>query len=463
MGRKMKIEDEIIRAIKRQVAMEFNSRKSEEEIKIIITSVTNAYLNHNYDFKNSESILLKQNGKKRFIRRFIDEYSPENILCQCIKQIIDRIYKIKYPNRNKSIKLLFNTLCLLKNMSEFTIVKFDFKDYFNSVSSEYVFEKYIKDKLTDRSFLEIIKEFSKKTKYAFAGLRTSNVFSEIIAKDFDEVVKCELYSKGLIYYERYIDDTLIIFNENIDQDQIETIINNALNIIFYDDKINSSIKCKTCFNNSKFRYISKRLLSVSPGNIDYLGYEFKFTLINNECNIMYGITKEKQDKNKSRIDKIIKYYTDINSPNYNNIDLLRHRISAFSSRCVYRTKKYNSFLWKTKGFISNYGELRFLLGSNLIIPDTELFLKNMIIDGFTRAGLSLPYFIKGTNNKAGYDLYNNMNANKTLLFVEHIGYNKASLERLCRNIGIKIVDTNGKKRRYGNLVRDYLIEVKVGY
>jgi len=459
----MKIEDEIIRAIKRQVAMEFNTKKSEEEIKIIITDVTNAYINHNYDFRNLKSILLKQNGKKRFIRRFIGEYSPENILCQCIKQIIDRVYKLEYPNRNKSIKLLFNTLCVLKNMSEFTIVKFDFKDYFNSVSSNYVFEKYIKDKLIDRTFLEIIEEFTKKTKYAYAGLRTSNIISEIIAKDFDEVVKRELFYKGLIYYERYIDDTLLIFNENIDQDQIETIINNALNIVFYDDKIITSIRCKTRFNSNKFKYISKRILNNSSLNVDYLGYEFKITLLNNECNIMYGITKEKQDKNNSRINKIIKYYTDIKSPDYNNMELLRHRILAFSSRCVYRTKKYNSFLWKTKGFISNYSELRFLLESNLIMPDTEYFLKNMINDGFARAGLSTPYFIKGTHGKAGYNLYNNMNVNKTLLLVEHIGYNKSSLKKICYNIGIKIEDIKGKKRGYGNLVRTYLIKVKVGY
>jgi len=145
------------------------------------------------------------------------------------------------------------------------------------------------------------------------------------------------------------------------------------------------------------------------------------------------------------------------------MNLLRHRISAFSSRCVYRTKKYNSFLWKTKGFISNYGELRFLLGSKLIIPDTESFLKNMINDGFVRARLEIPYFIKGTNGKAGYDLFNNMEKNKTLLLVEHIGYNKDSLKKLCNNIGIKAEDTKRKKRGYGNLVRDYLIKVKIGY
>jgi hypothetical protein len=459
----MKMEDEIIRAIKRQSAMEINSRKSEEEIKIITNNITNAYFQHNYNFTNSKSILLKRNGKKRFVKRYLNEYSPENILCQSIKQIIDRVYKIEYPNRNKSIKLLFNTLCGIKDMSEFTIVKFDFKDYFNSVSSEYVFEKYIKDKLTDRAFLEIIKEFAKITKYAYAGLRTSNVISEIIAKDFDEVVKCELFSKGLIYYERYIDDTLLIFNENIDQDQIEKITNNALNIVFFDKNIKSSIECKTRFNRNKYKYISKRILSSTPVNFDYLGYEFIIKLLNNKCNILYGITKEKQDKNNSRIDKIIKYYTDINSPDYNNMELLRHRILAFSSRCVYRTKKYNSFLWKTKGLISNYSELRFLLGSNLIIPDTDYFLKNMINDGFARAGLSTPYFIKGTQGKAGYNLYNNMNVNKTLLLVEHIGYNKSSLKKICYNIGIKSDDIKGKKRGYGNLVRTYLIKVKVGY
>jgi hypothetical protein len=450
----MKLEDEITRAVKHQAAIETGTRKTEEEIQILINNVVNTCLTHHYDFTKSETIILNQGGKNRFVKRYVDDYSPEGILSQCIKQIIDRIFRVRYPNRNKSIRLLFDIFRAIKQMSDFTIVKFDFKDYFNSVSSEYVFEKYIKTKLSDRTFYEIINDYTKKTKYAYAGLKTSNVISEIIAIDFDRVIKRQLSDKGIIYYERYIDDTFLVFNEHVDDAKIKKIIYTALNIVFHDNEIMTSSKCKTRFNNKKYKYISKRTLSANPTRIDYLGYEFHFTITSGKCKIMYGITQEKRDKNNYRIDKLIKLYTDTTSPDYDNMELLRHRISAFSSRCVYRVKKFKSTLWKTKGFISNYCELRFLLDSDYIIPDTDRFLKNMIIDGFIRAGIPLPYFINGARGKAGYNLFHNMKVNKTLLFVENIGYDKNSLKKICNSIGIKSEDVKRKKRGYGNLVKD---------
>lgn len=69
-------------------------------------------------------------------------------------------------------------------MSDFTIVKFDFKDYFNSVSSIYVFEKYLKYNILDRHEIDLIKAFAYSTKYAYAGLCTSNAIAEIIAGYF---------------------------------------------------------------------------------------------------------------------------------------------------------------------------------------------------------------------------------------------------------------------------------------
>ena len=71
----------------------------------------------------------------------------------------------------------------------------------------------------------------------------------------------------------------------------------------------------------------------------------------------------------------------------------------------------------------------------------------------------LPYFLK-TN---GYNLFENLKRNKTLLLVDTIGYDYESLSSLCHSIGINPIGADGKRRGYGTLVRDYLIKVKVGY
>lgn len=202
------------------------------------------------------------------------------------------------------------------------------------------------------------------------------------------------------------------------------------------------------------------MLTATPIVIDYLGYEFSFSKATNDTvEIVYGITIAKQQKYRKRLDKIIFLYTDRSSPDYDNLELLRHRLLAFSSRVVYINKHFNKDVWKVKGFISNYGELRYLLDTPSVSTGTKQFLLNMIRDAFLKNGVSLPYFMK----PKGYNLFENMKRNKTILLVDNIGYDYSSLKNLCKQIDISDTDACGKKRGYGTLVRDYLIKVKVGY
>ena len=126
------------------------AKKDESEMDIIADRVLNEFQSDTFNFNTAETIILNQRNNKRLVKRFASEFSTENILCQCIKQILDREFKVKYPNRNKISKSLFNTIGSIKHMSDFTIIKFDFKDYFNSVSSVYVYEQIIKPLLSDK-------------------------------------------------------------------------------------------------------------------------------------------------------------------------------------------------------------------------------------------------------------------------------------------------------------------------
>ena len=409
----------------------------------------------NFDFSDFETIVLKQGSKKRRVKLY-KLFSTENILCQYIKQILDRRFKVKYPNRNKTVHTLFDILKAVKQMSEFTVIKYDFKDYFNSVSSAYVFEKYIQSQMTDRSETELISVFTNQTKYSYAGLSTSNLFSEIIAVKFDEVIRQSFSQHGMLFFERYIDDTIIILNQHLEQAICDSILENALLEVYYDMNVSTAFQCKTKFNPSKSRLNSRRNLSVTtPSSVDFLGYEFFFKKsANDKLGIQYGITAEKRDKYNSRIDEIIKDYKQ-----NNDIVLLRHRIAAFASRTVYMSRKYNNNVWKAKGFINNYGELRFLIDTPLLHLDTETFLKNMIEDAFPRNSVPLPYFLKEAKDRRGYNLLKNMEVNRTLLLVEHVGYDKIGLEKLCAAIGIAV----GADKGYGYLVREYLIKTKIGY
>lgn len=456
----MQIQMDIERAVRHIAASNYDIKKTDQEISDIIKLVNTALSTNAYNFDDLSTIVLNQNGKKRIVKKYDDIFSAESVLCQHIKHVLDREFKVKYPNRNKAIRSLFSYIAAVKQMTNFTVVKFDFKDYYNSVSSIYVFEKYIRSKIKDRFELELIHDFVYKTKYAYAGLCTSNVIAEIVAKDFDREIKNEFLTRGLLFYERYIDDCILILNENTKQADVQSLLGKILKKVFDNIGNNDIVKCKTKFNAGKFQFLSKKTLTATPVVIDYLGYEFSFSkTINDVVEIVYGITLAKQQKYRKRLDKIISLYTDHSSPDYNNLELLRHRILAFSSRVVYINKHFKKDVWKVKGFISNYGELRYLLDKPLVSPGTKNFLLNMIRDAFLNNGVSLPYFMKPN----GYNLFESMKKNKTILLVDNIGYDYSSLANLCEQIDISNVDAYGKKRGYGTLVREYLIKVKVGY
>lgn len=459
----MRFDMEIERAVRHLAATDIPTTKTQYELDLIVEKVKSDVKNKNYDFSSASSLVLTQHGKKRFVKLYEDSYSTESILCQCIKQIFDRNFKIKYPNRNNTIKSLFTTLSAAKQMSEFTIVRFDFKDYFNSVSAIYVFKKYLKPELTDRFEIDLINDFVKKTKYAYAGLKTSNAIAEIIARQFDSSIRNAFLSYGLLYFERYVDDSIMILNQNVGEAEIKCILQKVLSDVFFDDTVNVDTKCKTKFNDSKFCFISRRNIGSSPYVIDYLGYEFRFSLNSKRIELKYGITTAKREKYNKRIEQLISCFVNSNHKDYGNLELLRHRIAAFTSRTVYLNKRFRANVWKTKGFILNYGELRYLLETDLIHEDTKLFLKNMVDEAFNRAGVPKPYFVLGAQSGPGYNLFENMKVNKTILLVEHIGYEYNALIKLCNQVGISTTDANGKRRGYGTLVRDYLIKVKVGY
>lgn len=455
----MNIDNEIAKITEYQNSMLLlKDRKSESAIKLLTQKVIDDYHNGQYDFSNFKAINIKEFGKIRHIKTF-EPFSSEEILCIYLKRTLDKAFHIKYPNRNKYIHSLFDIISALQNMNDFSILRFDFENFFNTVSGEYVFEKYIQNNSLERFQIDLLKRFVTSTKYTYAGLNTSNILCEIIAKQFDDVLSLKFRNYGLIFYRRYIDDGILVFNRHMNYDLCLSIINDAIQEVFFDKCIDVKHKCKTRLNNTKTKCIFVRDLasSNSSSDFDFLGYQFVLTSEikpNNKINttFKYGITQKKIDKYSKRIDDFIKIYqSDM------NIELLRHQLKGFTCRIVYQLPKYKSLIWKAKGFISNYQELRYRL--DYLTDDTKDFLENSIYDAFERNSVPLPYFLKKVNQEESiYSLYNNLKNYKTLLFVESIGINKDTLDKMCKQIGVW-----NSVKDYDGLVRDYLIKVKVGH
>ena len=85
---------------------------------------------------------------------------------------------MEFPNRNTYIRTLVNVVYALKDMSDYTIYKFDFEDFFNSVSSVYVYQRFIRGQGLERDQEDLLEKYVKGTRYAYAGLCTSNILCE---------------------------------------------------------------------------------------------------------------------------------------------------------------------------------------------------------------------------------------------------------------------------------------------
>lgn len=459
----MEINKEIQKIVEYQNAiLPKHLRKNEQAIMDITSTILNNIQDKRYDFSKYITFNLDQNGKTRTVRMY-KPFSTEEILCIYLKRVLDRKFHVTYPNRNVFIRSLFNSTEALKDMSDFTIYRFDFSDFFNSVSGQFVYKKYIQEKNLERYQESILEAFVRQVKFTYAGLNTSNILCEIIAQKFDQLLMQRLSDHGVIFYKRYIDDGIIIFNDYISRSVCDDIINSVIYEIFSQPCYDHVAECKTSLNETKTNYIARRDMKLGdpPCIFDFLGYEFSLTVEklkkpkkHEVVRFHYGITQRKIDKYTKRIDKIVEEYA---CAPHKDMELLRHEIKAFTHRTVYRINHYGHYLWKSKGFISNYNELRFRM--DLLTPNTEKFLKMAVVDAFSKANVPIPYFLKGNDSESIYSLYNNMKNYKTMLFVEMIGIDKETLIKMCRKIKIALpADAD-----YDAFTREYLIKVRVGH
>lgn len=434
----------------RRVIQKIDFTLTDEEIDNLCEKYIEAVRNETYNFSSFRREIYSKNGKKRIIYSF-PKLSIENILCHYLKQQLDRIFHIKYASRGKIINLLFNTLVATKNMNDFVLVRADFKSFFDSVNSEYVYNKYILPSIIKREDKQVLEKYVRNFKYCYAGLCLSNGLTEIICRDFDVVLRAKLSEYGVFFYERYVDDMLLMFNSYISQDEIKELIKKTIQEVFGTCPVRLSNK------GGKFSYISRRNLKNSQ-SFNFLGYEFyiKYSIDSNgeeRLVFEYGISKIKREKYSNNIERAF-----LNYKKTGNIELFRQRLKVFSTRVVIARQLMGSSLdWLTKGVVANYNELRHYSGS--LNSDTREFLEKLYYQLLKKYGLKRPYFIpKSSKEETKYNLYSNLKKNRTLLFDETIGVPQNVILKWIYKIDPSY---SSKGKDYYRIVIEYLEMIKI--
>lgn len=418
---------------------------SDTDVTDIAQDCLNKVQTESYNFATVNRELFTQGKKKRDIYSF-DTLSAENIICHYIKRQVDKVFKIKYASRSKIINGLFNTLPVIKDMNDFVIIRADFKSFFDSVLTKHVYDKYIRCSMLPRGDKDILEQYISQFKYCYAGLCMSNGMTEIVCRDFDKHMRAKLEKYGVFFYERYVDDMLIMLNSYIPKDAFIEIAEETIAEVFGE--------CPVRLNksNDKFSYVSMRNIQPTQ-TFNFLGYEFKILVNAGKLSFEYGIAEKKRKKYENIIERAFINYRDTG-----NEELLRQRIKLFSSRVVIARALVNtSFDWLTKGIVANYNELQF--HTDAMIAETEYFLQRLYYDLLRKHNLKRPYFIPKVDTECSiYNLYHNMGRNRTLVFEKNIGIPEETILRWIRKID-PLYSEVGKD--YYRIVIEYLELLKI--
>lgn len=430
----------------RNIIRRMDYSKPDSEIDYLTDNIMKAITEQKYDFSKYEQGVFTQQGKKRIIYSY-PNLSTEAVLCQYLKKQIDKNFHVRYASRNRIMNVFFNILPVVKDMNDFVIIRADFKSFFDSVLSRHVYNRYIKESIIPRFDKELLEQYMKEFKYCHAGLCLSNGLTEIACREFDSRIRAYLSKWGMFFYERYVDDILLITNKYILKEEFCRIVQCTIREVFGDSPV------KLNMSSEKFSYITKRSLSSSQ-RFSFLGYEF---VIENskekEISFKYGIAGKKRKKYKGIIEKaFIQFKKD------QHIELLRQRIKIYSSRVVIAKKiESSSYDWLTKGVVANYNELRFHMDA--LEPSTNQFLRDLYMQLLIEHGCEIPYFLRACENEESiYNLKSNMKRNRSILFEKNIGVSKKTVLKWIQKLN---PEYSAVDKGYYRMVMDYLVMIKV--
>lgn len=431
----------------RNIVRQMDYSKSEIEIDLLTDNIKDNIDNQLYDFSLYRKDIFTQQGKKRIVYSY-PNLSTEAVMCQYLKKQIDRNFRIRYASRNRIMNVFFNILPVIKDMNDFVIIRADFKSFFDSVLSRHVYDRYIKESLMSRWDKEILEQYIEEFKYCYAGLCLSNGLTEIVCREFDSRIRAHLSKYGMFFYERYVDDILLITNKYISQNQFCNVIRHTIQEVFGDSPV------KINMSPGKFSYITRRNLSTSQ-KFNFLGYEFEIRKVTGKNSICfkYGIAEKKRKKYTGIIERaFIQFKKD------GNIELLRQRLKIYSSRVVIaRTIGSSSYDWLTKGVVANYNELQFHMDA--LEPQTKDFLKNLYVKLLNKHGCVMPYFLKQSlTEESIYNLESNMKRNRSIMFEKNIGVSESTLLKWIRKLNPEYCNED---KDYYRMVIDYLALIKV--
>ncbi len=159
------------------------------------------YLSNNIDGNYIEYEIPKKNGKFRTI------YEPSKILKLVQRNILHNILEEKRLSQHakayqKNVSLIDNAM---PHINKKLILKLDIKDFFDNITFNMVYDSCFREELYPKSIGILLTKLCTYHGHLPQGAPTSSYISNIVMREFDEVVG-KYCSNNSISYTRYSDD-----------------------------------------------------------------------------------------------------------------------------------------------------------------------------------------------------------------------------------------------------------------
>lgn len=426
---RFQIINELVDAEFLEVEKYLNKEMKKEELKRLLLKDIQSTIEKvktvdiaSYLSNRDQEYLLEENREpKKPVINFSDFKVSDAQVMKYYQKVVQSAFEITYPDRNTIMSELLNVIPNIQKMYKYTIYKFDFKSFFYNITLNKLVSEIEKSRLLRPSEITFLRSYILSyNKYKNANLREiplnclrpgvglNNALVEIVGERFDRYLRSELAEKELIYYARYVDDGILVFQESIEEREIKQIVEKVM---------------KKCFGK-KIRLNEEKteIITGNNGDFEYLGYQFSIK----ENSFIFGIAESKLEKYENQLQRIVDEYGI-----QRRTDLLLLRLDFFYKRIVFYSmgNTSNYAKWKVRGISDSYRELkRYFSKKNIhnhISRKTLDLFGETLIRIFYEREIPLPVELKSQIKNGKF--VNNFRKNKTVLLDKHIGYSYETL------------------------------------
>jgi RNA-directed DNA polymerase len=275
----------------------------DDEIKLINRKVRN----NTYKFSRyKEKLILK--GKNKFPRLIKIPTHRDKLLLNTLNHFLVNKFRDKIIDEapNQKISKIINDI---KSQKYDSFIKLDIENFYSTLNQEILINKITKN-IDDEYAINIIKKAINCDNIGIPqGLSISSILSSIYMQEFDEIYN----SKENLKYYRYVDDILILCNE----EDVEKIKESLLN-----DIKNLKLTIHPFDNSTDKSFLG----NIGKDSFEYLGYRFEGNKI--------SVRKKSIEKLEKTIINIFQKYKNLEE------DEFYKKLNLKISGCIYENKQY---------------------------------------------------------------------------------------------------------------------------